>query len=230
MATTLPQLVIFDCDGVLVDSEPISNGVLARLLNEEGLAISSEEATREFKGMLMRDVVDKAQAMLGRPVPDDFTARFEAVRAKEFEAHLQPVAGARAAVEAVREAGIAACVASQGKLEKTNMTLTLCGLRDLFADDELFSAYSVARGKPHPDLFLHAAETMGAAPDDCLVVEDTTLGVRAALSAAMPVLWYFDGRTPLDGLAHVPRLESLDELAPRLGLSTTPGGFASPTP
>jgi beta-phosphoglucomutase-like phosphatase (HAD superfamily) len=93
-------------------------------------------------------------------------------------------------VGSIKAAGVKVCVASQGKLEKTELTLKLTGLRDLFGEHELFSAYSVPRGKPHPDLFLHAAATMRASPDRCVVVEDTTIGVIAARSAGMRTLGY----------------------------------------
>jgi HAD superfamily hydrolase (TIGR01509 family) len=124
-------------------------------------------------------------------------------------------------VEEVRASGVKVCVASQGKLAKTELTLTLTGLRDLFSADELFSAHTVARGKPHPDLFLHAARTMDADPSRCAVIEDTTVGVRAGLSAGMRVLWFAaaqDGEdTDLDGTA-VERVLALPEVPVRLGL------------
>jgi HAD superfamily hydrolase (TIGR01509 family) len=213
--------VIFDCDGVLVDSEGLSNALLARMLTRHGLALSTQDALREYKGLLMRDLIAKAQAALGAPLPEDFVARFEAERELEFRAHLRAIPGARTAVEQVRAAGAKVCVASQGKVEKTELTLTLCGLRDLFSDDELFSAHAVPRGKPHPDLFMHAAHTMGADAPRCAVVEDTTLGVRAALSAGMRVLWYdvdeAAASADLDGRG-VERISALAEVPGRLGL------------
>jgi HAD superfamily hydrolase (TIGR01509 family) len=216
-----PDLVIFDCDGVLVDSEPISNAVLAQLLTRYGLAISAQDALREFKGLLMRDLIAKVQAALGAALPDGFVAEFEALRELEFRAHLQPVSGARTTVEQVRAAGAKVCVASQGKLAKTELTLALTGLRDLFSEHELFSAHTVARGKPHPDLFLHAARTMHADPTRCAVIEDTTLGVRAGLSAGMRVLWFADAQdgegSDLDGQT-VERVFALTEVPARLGL------------
>ena len=219
MASDVPALVIFDCDGVLVDSEPISNAILARVLTRHGLALSPQEALREFKGMLMRDLIAKAEQQLGAPLPAEFVDEFESEREVELRAHLTAIPGARLAVERVRQAGIKACVASQGKLSKTELTLSLCGLRDHFADDELFSAHSVPRGKPHPDLFLHAARTMGAPPAACVVVEDTSLGVRAALSAGMRPLWYdaHANGDRLDG-ASVERIADLAQVAEHLGI------------
>lgn len=184
------QLVIFDCDGVLVDSEVISNMVLARLLTEEGLPTTLAAARRDYQGLLLTEVFDRAGEKLGHSLSHDLVARFESVRAKAFHRELEPVPGAAEVVELVCAAGVVACVASQGKLEKTRLSLDLTGLRPLFAEQALFSAYSVPRGKPHPDLFLHAAAVMGADPVNCAVVEDTPSGVMAGISAGMRVLGY----------------------------------------
>ncbi len=213
------QLVIFDCDGVLVDSEVISNGVLAGLLTAEGLPTTLAEARRDYQGLLLAEVVVRAQERLGRPLPEDWLERFERERAEAFRRELAPVRGAAEVVEEVRAAGMTVCVASQGKPEKTRLSLELTGLRHLFGDGALFSAYSVARGKPHPDLFLHAAAEMGADPTGCVVVEDTPSGVLAGVSAGMRVFGYAadsDQQTLRQAGAEVFR--SLDELPALLGL------------
>lgn len=184
------RLVIFDCDGVLVDSETISNNVLARLLTAEGLPTTLVEARRDYQGLLLGEVFEQAEEKLGLPLPDDLPSRFESERAEVFGRELEPVAGAAEAVERVTAAGVAVCVASQGKLEKTRLSLDLTGLRGLFPDRALFSAWDVPRGKPHPDLFLHAASEMGAEPAQCVVVEDTPSGVTAGVSAGMRVFGY----------------------------------------
>jgi HAD superfamily hydrolase (TIGR01509 family) len=189
-ARHLPELVIFDCDGVLVDSETISNQVLARTLTAAGVPTTTEESFATYQGLMLDDIVSTAQRISGRTLPDGFIARFQRDRQAEFEARLQPVPGARTAIEAVKSAGIKACVASQGQLVKTELTLGLTGLRPLFDDEALFSAYDVARGKPHPDLFLHAADRMGATPATSVVVEDSASGVRAAVAAGMSVFGY----------------------------------------
>ena len=183
-------LAIFDCDGVLVDSEVISNSVLAQMLTEQGLPTTLAEARRDYQGLLLADVVADAESKLGRALPADWLERYERERSVAFRDGLRPVAGVRQAVERVQVAGVAVCVASQGKLEKTRLSLQITGLHDLFEDDALFSAYQVPRGKPHPDLFLHAASEMGANPSGCVVVEDTPSGVRAAAAAGMRVLGY----------------------------------------
>jgi HAD superfamily hydrolase (TIGR01509 family) len=186
----VPELVIFDCDGVLVDSEVISAHVLAAMLTAEGLAMDAKQARAEFQGLLLADVGTRAEARLGRRLPDDWLARFERDRAAVFQRELRPVAGAAQAVGQVKRAGVAVCVASQGKLSKTDLSLSLTGLDRLFPPPVRFSAYAVANGKPAPDLFLHAAETMGAEASECVVVEDTASGIAAARSAGMRPLGY----------------------------------------
>ncbi len=184
------ELVIFDCDGVLVDSEVISNDVLARMLSAEGLPTTLMEARRDYQGLLLTEVLERAQERLGRSLPGDWLARYERVRAEEFRRELRPVQGAAEVVEGVLARGVAVCVASQGKLEKTRLSLDITGLRHLFPDRALFSAWSVPRGKPHPDLFLHAAAEMGAEPPSSVVVEDTSSGVAAGVAAGMRVFGY----------------------------------------
>jgi HAD superfamily hydrolase (TIGR01509 family) len=185
---TAPQLVIFDCDGVLVDSEPISNRVLAELLTAQGIPTTLSQSRSAYQGLMLSEVLAGAEASLGRPLPEDFLETYERERDAAFRRELRPVAGAADAVEQVTAAGIPVCVASQGKLAKTRLTLAVTGLERLFSEEARFSAYSVARGKPAPDLFLHAAATMGAAPAGCVVVEDTPSGVSAAVAAGMRAL------------------------------------------
>jgi len=212
------ELVIFDCDGVLVDSESISNGVLARMLTAEGLPTTLAEARRDYQGLLLSEVINSAEAKLGRPLPEGWLARYEHERATAFHDELKPVTGAADAVRRVSAAGVAVCVASQGKLEKMHLTLGLTGLRDLFPNGALFSAESVPRGKPHPDLFLHAARVMGASPAHSVVVEDTPSGVTGAVSAGMRALGYAadsDERALADAGAEV--FHALDELPLLLG-------------
>jgi HAD superfamily hydrolase (TIGR01509 family) len=213
------ELVIFDCDGVLVDSEVISNSVLARLLSAEGLPTTLSEARHRYQGLLLDEVLKRAQASLGRPLPAGWLARFERERADVFRRELQPIRGAAEAVERASRAGVAVCVASQGKIEKTTLSLELTGIRPLFEDRALFSAHCVPRGKPHPDLFLHAAAQMGAEPARCVVVEDTPSGVIAAVSAGMRALGYTadsDEQALRDAGAE--SFASLEELPALLGL------------
>jgi len=220
MTAAAPQLVIFDCDGVLVDSEPISNEVLAGELTAAGLPTTPAEAIATYKGRLLSDVVELAESRLGSPLPEGFVAEYERKRTLEFDRRLRAIDGAADTVERVRAAGIEVCVASQGKLEKTELTLSLTGLRPLFGTDALFSAYSVARGKPHPDLFLFAARTMGASPARCTVVEDTELGVRAAVAAGISVFAYVADadEAALRAAGATGVLQRLSELPAALGI------------
>jgi HAD superfamily hydrolase (TIGR01509 family) len=215
-----PQLVIFDCDGVLVDSEVISNRILAEMLSAEGLPTTLTQARRDYQGLLLADILSLAEQRLNRKFPEDWLDRYEHERTAAFRRELDPVAGAAETVQRLTVAGIGVCVASQGKLSKTRLSLELTGLADLFPDTALFSAYSVARGKPAPDLFLHAAKSMGAKSAACVVVEDTPSGVTAAVSADMRALGYAadsDERALRDaGAAEI--LHSLDELPRALGL------------
>ncbi len=214
------QLVIFDCDGVLVDSEVISNTVLARLLSEEGLPTTLAQARRDYQGLLLEEVVCGAEAKLGRSLPAGWLERYERERTHAFREELQAVLGAAATVARIHAAGIAVCVASQGKLEKTELSLELTGLRPLFGERALFSAHAVPRGKPHPDLFLHAARTMGAEPAACVVVEDTPSGVTAAVAAGMRVLGYAaDSDEQALRTAGAEIVHSLGEVPSLLGLA-----------
>jgi HAD superfamily hydrolase (TIGR01509 family) len=213
------QLVIFDCDGVLVDSEVISNEVLAQALTAEGLPTTLAESRSRYQGLLLDDVVTLAEAQLGGALPGNFLKRYEQARSEAFRRELAPVPFAAEAVRRIDEAGLAKCVASQGKLEKTKLSLELTGLRDLFAAEELFSAYSVPRGKPYPDLFLHAAATMQVEPSRSVVVEDSPSGVAAGVAAGMRVFGYIadsDEVALREEGAEI--LRSMEELPGLLGL------------
>jgi beta-phosphoglucomutase-like phosphatase (HAD superfamily) len=131
------ELVIFDCDGVLVDSEAISNGVLARMLTAQGLPTTLSEARRDYQALLLTDVLARAEAKLGHPLPPGWLVGYETERAGAFRRELEPVPGAAEAVQRIATAGIKVCVASQGQVSKTELKLELTSLRDLFAPDAL---------------------------------------------------------------------------------------------
>jgi HAD superfamily hydrolase (TIGR01509 family) len=183
-------LVIFDCDGVLVDSEPLANVSFSRALKAVGLDWSVEETMRRLMGRSLKSCLEICEAELGRKLPDDFLEKMQAVTYQSFrDAPLQPVAGVREAIVALQEAGLDTCVASSGSPEKMRFTLGLTGLWDLF-EGRIYSASQVPRGKPFPDLFLHAAIDMDVQPFDCVVVEDSVPGIQAARSAGMRALAY----------------------------------------
>ncbi|MDP9383843.1 MAG: HAD family hydrolase [Actinomycetota bacterium] len=194
---SVPDLVIFDCDGVLVDSEPIANRILAAHLTAIGVPTTLEESMDRYMGGSLAAVVADVERRLGRPAPDDLLPRYRADCYAAFESELEAVEGIEAALDALGDART--CVASSGEHERIRRTLGRTGLLHRF-EGRIFSATDVARGKPAPDLFLHAAARMGADPARCAVVEDSPVGVAAALAAGMRVLGYA-GRTPPERLA-----------------------------
>jgi HAD superfamily hydrolase (TIGR01509 family) len=181
------RLVIFDCDGVLVDSEPLANAVLHAELLRLGLGLSLEESTELFTGRSLRSCLRIIESRLGASPPPDFMPRLRAGVVDAFMRHLQAVPGVESVIR-----GLAAerCVASSGSHEKIRFSLGLTGLDVLFDDSRIFSADDVAEGKPAPDLFLHAAARLGFAPKACVVVEDSAPGVQAGRAAGMRVLGF----------------------------------------
>lgn len=184
-----PSLVIFDCDGVLVDSEPAANRLLVRVLAEDGFDVSYEECRRLFVGRTLEAVRSHVEAAIGRPLGDHWPAYIRDETLKAFAEGLSPVEGIEPVLLDLAARGLPYCVASSGKFEKMRYTLGATGLLPL-VENVLFSAEQVGRGKPAPDLFLHAAREMGYAPERCVVIEDSVPGVQAAVAAGMPVLGY----------------------------------------
>lgn len=187
-----PDLVIFDCDGVLVDSEKIAVRIDARMLADLGWPLSEDEIVERFVGRSFADMAADIAAHLGRPLPDDWDARYRQLYRDAFEAELTPVDGI---VEALDALTLPTCVASSTSHPGLRHTLGLTGLYERFAG-RIFSASEVARGKPAPDLFLHAARTLGVDPSRCAVVEDSPYGVAAARAAGMRAYGYCGGLTP----------------------------------
>jgi HAD superfamily hydrolase (TIGR01509 family) len=178
--------VIFDCDGVLIDSEPIANRVLAERLQAIGLAMSTDEVMREFVGRTRDGCLELAARKLGRPLPADFAARWDEALFAALAAEVKAVDGVAELLQRLR---VPWCVASNGTPHRMRMSLEAAGLLPL-VEGRLFTAAEVARPKPAPDLFLHAAAKMGAQPARCAVIEDTPTGVRAGIAAGMRVLAY----------------------------------------
>jgi HAD superfamily hydrolase (TIGR01509 family) len=187
------EAVIFDSDGVLVDSEPIGNATLAQLLTELGLPTTTEESMRQFLGRRFSSVEEVVAQRLGRPAPPELRERYYARLFASFENDgLQAVPGVAEALDAIE---LPRCVASSGPHEKIRRALRAAGLAGRFPEQAIFSAQDVAHGKPAPDLFLHAAERMGFDPAATAVVEDSPAGIEAARAAGMVALGYA-GRTP----------------------------------
>ena len=193
------DLVIFDNDGVLVDSEPISNRILAQYLTELGHPTTYEESLRDFLGGAVHRVHDVVFARTGRRLPDDFDDGYHTRVIEAFERELEAVNGVTDVLRHLTASGTPYCVASSGTHRRIRAGHRRTGLDRWFDDDRIFSSQDVGRGKPAPDLFLYAAERMGVAPERCVVVEDSPLGVQAALAAGMDV-YGFTAMTPADRL------------------------------
>ncbi|MGW3035470.1 HAD family hydrolase [Streptomyces sp. NPDC001178] len=193
------DLVIFDNDGVLVDSEPISNRLLADYLTELGHPTSYEDSLRDYMGAAMHRVHDLVEERTGERLPADFDDVFHARVFAAFERELKPVAGATDVLEKLAADGVAYCVASSGSHARIRVGHRTTGLDRWFGEERIFSSEDVGRGKPAPDLFLFAAERMGVAPERCVVVEDSPLGVQAAVAAGMDV-YGFTAMTPAERL------------------------------
>lgn len=192
----VPGLVIFDCDGVLVDSEHLAQQVEMAMLAELGWPITAQEMADHHLGRSWPTIRANIEAHLGRPLPDDFRARAVAQTHALFEAELAAVDGVLEAIDAVTAHGWATCVASSGSHERIRFSLGLTGILPVF-DGRIFSAEDVRHGKPAPDLFLHAAARSGFLPPQCVVVEDSPAGVAAARASDMLVVGYA-GRTPAE--------------------------------
>ncbi|MFD8300601.1 HAD family hydrolase [Streptomyces bauhiniae] len=207
------ELILFDNDGVLVDSEPISNRHLAAYLTELGHPTTYDESLRDYMGAAMHRVHDTVLERTGKRLPVDFDDVFHARVFAAFEQELRPVAGVEGVLEKLSADGVPYCVASSGSHERIRVGHRVTGLDRWFDDDRIFSSQDVGRGKPAPDLFLYAAERMGVAPGRCLVVEDSPLGVQAARAAGMDV-YGFTAMTPPEKLAGATQLFStMGELA-----------------
>lgn len=206
-------LVIFDCDGVLVDSEPIAARLTAEAVSELGWEMSAELAKAEFLGDTFTNIIRRVEEKIGQKVPADWPARSQRNLLDALARELTPVPGVRSAIEALVAEGATVAVGSQGSHEKMQITLAVTELLPFF-EGRIFSASQVSRPKPAPDLFLLAASTLRFSPSQAVVVEDSTKGVKAALAAGMRVFGYTAsvgreaivraGAEPIDDLAELP--------------------------
>ncbi len=216
------DLIIFDCDGVLVDSEPIANRVFTDALRELGLDWSYGEVCSRFIGLSMSRCVQLIEETLDHPVPDVF---LDELQSRTFEAFrregLEAVPGVAEVIEALK---IPICVASSGEIEKMRATLGMTGLLSRF-EGRMFSAEQVAHGKPAPDLFLFAARSCGVEPERCAVIEDSVPGVQAGVAAQMTVFGYA-GRADREILAAHGAVvfDSMAELAELIDTSAVRAG------
>lgn len=185
----MTRLIIFDCDGVLVDSEGIANRIMAKHITRAGWRMSGAESEARFKGWTMTQVIESVETHLGRRLPPSWQERFEEDCFSAFADELQPVDGVIELIRRVHRAGLMSCVASQGSRRKMDVTLKAAGLIDMLGG-HIFSAANIGRPKPAPDIFLHAAMRMSTPASQCLVIEDSVTGVTAALAAGMDVIGY----------------------------------------
>jgi HAD superfamily hydrolase (TIGR01509 family) len=188
------RAVVFDCDGVLVDSETLAGPILAALLTELGLPTTAADVDRDFKGRSWEHGLEVIAARRDDEPPwPDLRERYRKRLFATFDAELRPIPGIADALDALDAAGVPYCVASSGDHERIRRGLRAGGLLDRFPDGAIFSVEDVVHGKPAPDLFLHAAAEMGFDPSTTAVVEDSGAGVQAGVAAGMRVLGYAGG-------------------------------------
>ena len=182
--------VLFDCDGVLVDSEPITNGVLRDMLEEAGWTLSADECMRIFVGKAVKDEVALIEAKTGKVIDEAWMTQFRKRRDAGLRARLQPISGALAAVAKIyaQYAGRIAC-ASGADRAKVELQLQMCALMPYF-EGRIFSGYEVPRSKPFPDVYLAAAAALGVDAKRCAVVEDSVTGAIAGVAAGCTVFGY----------------------------------------
>ncbi len=201
------QLIIFDCDGVLVDTEDTSNSILASLITELGRPCTLAQAKGFFLGMSMKSCAAFIKNELKLPLPDDFFARYDRELYAALRQDVQAIPGV---IDVIKKITIAKCVASSGSFEKMEITLGKTGIDALFAHK--FSSSQVKKGKPAPDLFLFAAKTMGVAPEKTVVIEDSPLGIKAAKLAGMTAFG-FCRQTPRESLEKMGADKIFDKMA-----------------
>jgi HAD superfamily hydrolase (TIGR01509 family) len=218
------DLVVFDCDGVLVDSEPIAIRVDGVILERLGWPLTETEIVERFVGRPHAFMVSEIETRVGRALTEEWKTEFAPLYEQAFRDELVAVDGIAEVLELLARdhAALPICVASSSKHTSIRRSLDLTGLRDHFGDDRIFSTQDVTHGKPAPDVFLHAAATMGADPARCTVIEDSAHGVAAGRAAGMRVLAYTGGVTPAARLAG-PGIDLFDDmraLPTLLGLPT----------
>jgi HAD superfamily hydrolase (TIGR01509 family) len=177
--------LIFDFDGVIADSEAIANTVLAETVSELGHPTTLDQALTRYMGRRWSEVITEIEAAIGRPLPDNFSDQLKLATLERFRTDLKEVSGATDFIR--RFAHLPRCIASSSSIDRLQLCLSVLGLQAEFGS-HVYSADMVARGKPHPDIFLYAASKLGVKPNECLVIEDRAGGIRAAIAAGMTVV------------------------------------------
>ena len=186
------KLVIFDCDGVLVDSEAIGNRFISEALTLAGIPISAEGALSKFLGGKLTQIKEDAEKQLGFSLPANWVDEIYKKQFSEFRKKLKSISGIEDVLDVLERMNIPVCVGSNGPLNKMEVSLGVTKLKDRFLG-RIFSADQVEKPKPAPDLYLYCAEQMGVLPQDCLVIEDSPRGASAGVTAGMTVFGYTGG-------------------------------------
>jgi HAD superfamily hydrolase (TIGR01509 family) len=181
------KCVIFDCDGVLVDSEPISSKVLVEMAGSLGLNLSHDEAVAEFSGKSFKGIKEYIDHRIDGDIPSNFEMDFRQKTFKAFKRNLEPIKGIHELLDRLK---VPFCVASSGPREKITLNLTKVNLIDKFSHDSIFSSYEIGSWKPDPGIYLFAAKKMGNKPSECAVVEDSMYGVTAAIAGGFDTFAY----------------------------------------
>ncbi|TFH27931.1 MAG: HAD family hydrolase [Bacteroidia bacterium] len=184
------KCIIFDSDGVLVDSETITAKVFQKMARELGFDLDFESAIENFTGTSMKENLEFIEENIEGELPENFEKEFRQRSYEAFKTDLIPVKGIRSLIEKLR---VPFCVASSGPVEKIRLNLSLVNLLDNF-ENRIFSSYDIGSWKPDPGIFLHAASSMGFEPEECVVIEDSTSGIRAALAGGFKVYALSDGK------------------------------------
>jgi HAD superfamily hydrolase (TIGR01509 family) len=210
------KCIIFDCDGTLVDSEGITNQVIAEMAGELGIEMTGDEASATFGGKTLDGVVYKMKELSGKELPDNWLPRLVQMVSDSWESKLRPVKGVKEILEKIE---IPICVASNGEPTHVRHSLRLTNLYDFFGDN-IFTASEVSVPKPAPDLFLYTAKKMGFNPDECVIIEDSITGVTAAVNANIRVYGIINNlfsKEDLEEAGAIP-FTKMEELPELLGL------------
>lgn len=183
------KCIIFDCDGVLVDTEKIGNGVLLSMAAEYGFEMKLEDAYRDFNGRNLKECFVHIENAIAKKLPDNFESEYRERSFEAFKTQVKPMEGI---VEFLNKLKIPYCVASSGPVDKIRLNLEVAGLLDRF-ENKIFSSYEINSWKPDPGIFLHAAKEMGFAVKDCIVIEDSKAGVMAGISGGFKVYGFANG-------------------------------------
>lgn len=180
------KCIIFDCDGVLVDSETIAFSILVDMANELGANMNKQTTTIDFKGRSLNYFMETVSNIIKKPLPDNFEAEYRKLSFKAFSEEVEPIEGVE---KVIKKLNIPFCVASSGPSNKIKLNLETVGLLKYF-ENNIFSCYDIQKWKPDPDIFLWAAKTMGFNPQECLVIEDSLTGIKAAKAGGFDVFGF----------------------------------------